>query len=416
MVGINATSKRMRLLGKADFLGFGALQSQMRSEGQGLEDSDWYQPELDPRGVIHCVRVPIAGHRRPKGALGLVPAQKSTQRYGAKGAAPSARKAINVSARCLNRFTRRVAFGAFTPSPVDMDAIESSPGGSAGFQRRLGNALSRLLLRKGYTPVWMLIPEISPRRSQAWGRPAIHWHFLALCKGSRYEKEWWLSKSEWLSVYRTAFQWSTGSEPADDRASCRCVMARNPARYLSKYLSKVTGEIKGVDYEAHIDALPRQWQSRSDAMRKMHAFYSSRLPASFAQFLSDEYRLLEGLGLGFARHWHPPSCDRFEICSFYVKDLVSLHLIWERFIAWSLPPSVAAGVDGADEVVPGPLALRSAEVHQEGVVAPVVDRVGAVDAVLSPRAEQLDFLNRCLRVSEVVPSVLPAVLFENAGF
>ena len=406
----------MRLLGKADFLGFGALQAQMRSEGQGLEDSDWYEPLLDPRGVIHCVRVPIAGHRRPKGAPGLVPAHKLANRYGTKGASPHARKAINVSARCLNRYARRVAFGAFTPSPPDMDLIETSPGGSSGMQRRLGQALSYALLRKGLTPVWMLIPEISPRRSQAWGRPAIHWHFLALCKGSRYEKEWWLSKSEWLGVYRRAFQWHTGIAPTDDRASTRCVMARNPARYLSKYLSKTTGEIKGVDYSAHVDALPRQWQSRSDAMRKMHAFYTGRLPASFAQFLSEEYRLLEGLGLGFARHWHPPSCDRFEICSFYVKDLGSLALIWERFIAWCPRPSVAARVDGADEVVPGPLALRSAEVHQESEVAPVIDRVSALEAVVRPVADQLDFLNRCLAISEVVPTCLPSVLFEDAGF
>ena len=151
-------------------------------------------------------------------------------------------------------------------------------------------------------------------------------------------------------------------------------------------------------------------------MRKMHAFYTGRLPASFAQFLSEEYRLLEGLGLGFARHWHPPSCDRFEICSFYVKDLGSLALIWERFIAWCPRPSVAARVDGADEVVPGPLALRSAEVHQESEVAPVIDRVSALEAVVRPVADQLDFLNRCLAISEVVPTCLPSVLFEDAGF
>ena len=406
----------MRLIGQEDFKGFGALKAQMEHEAQGLEHEDWYKPLLDPRGVIHCVRVPIAGHRRPKGALGLVPAHKSTNRYGTNGASPHARKAINVSARCLNRYSHRVAFGAFTPSPVDMDAIECAPGGSANFQRRLGNALSSALLKKGLTPVWMLIPEISPRRSQAWGRPAIHWHFLALCKGSRYEKEWWLSKSEWLGVYRKAFQWHTGIEPADDRASTRCSMARNPARYLSKYLSKTTGEIKGVDYSAHVDALPRQWQSRSDAMRKMHAFYTGRLPASFAQFLSEEYRLLEGLGLGFARHWHPPSCDRFEVCSFYVKDLGSLALIWERFIAWCPSPAVAPGVDRTDEVVPRPLTLRPMEVHQQGEVAPVIDRVSALEAVTRPVAEQIDFLDRCLRVSEVVTPVRPSVLFEDAGF
>ena len=145
----------MRLNGKNAFNGFGALQAQMRSEAQGLEHEDWYEPSLDPRGVIHCVRVPIAGHRRPKGAPGLVLAQKSPNRYGTKGASPSARKAINVSARCLNRFSNRVAFGTFAPSPMDMDAIERAPGGSSGMQRRIGDALSYALVRKGLTPVWL---------------------------------------------------------------------------------------------------------------------------------------------------------------------------------------------------------------------------------------------------------------------
>ena len=383
----------MRLLGEKQFLGFGQFLAQTQAEGRRDDDPDWYEPLIDPRGVIHCVRVPIAGHRRPKGAPGLVPAHKSPNRYGLNGASPHARKAINVTARCLNRFSKRVAFGAFTPSPVDMEAIEAADGGSAGFQRRLGDALSYYLRQKGLTPLWMLIPEVSPQRSRAWGRPAIHWHFLALCKSGRYAKEWWLSKSEWLDVYRTAFRWHTQTpDPQDCRASTRCVMARNPARYLSKYLSKTTSEISNCDYENHQDALPKQWQSRSGPMRRMVEFYTGRLPSSFGEFLSHEYAMLEGLKLGFGRHWHPPSCDKYEILSFYPNSFESLMLIWERYISWLGVAPGPARSEVSTEEVSGIGGVSPLQLHGESCGAVAVNGIRLTEDSLAPVSQQLDLI------------------------
>lgn len=396
----------VRLLGTQDFNGFGQLLAQVREEGQGADDPDWYEPLVDPRGVIHCVRVPIAGHRRPKGALGLVPAHKSPNRYGVNGASPHARKAINVSARCLNRFPKRVAFGAFTPSPSDMHSIETSKGGSANFQRRLGDSLSYALKRKGLTPVWMLVPEITPRRSLEWGRPAIHWHFLALCKGSRWDKQWWLSTQEWADVYKRAFVWHVGVPPADARASTRCVMARNPARYLSKYLSKSTGEIEGCDYESHMDALPRQWQSRSEPMRRMVESYTGRLPSSFADFLDREWRMLEELNLGFSRHWHPPSCDRYEILTFYPRSLECMMLVWERYIAWLGTPAAGPRMHVADEERLAVPASWNVQVHEQSGEALGVSGVGTFENLIAPDSEQLDLLNRCLNKTHIVPALV----------
>ena len=404
--GSSASTTRVpfvRLLGEKQFNGFGQFLAQVGEEGRRDDDPDWYEPLIDPRGVIHCVRVPLAGHRRPKGAHGLVPAHKSPNRYGANGASPHARKAINVTARCLNRFSKRVAFGAFTPSPVDMDLIENAEGGSAGFQRRLGDALSYLLKRKGLTPLWMLIPEISPQRTQAWGRPAIHWHFLALCKGNRYEKTWWLSKEEWLDVYKTAFRWHTQRhEPEDCRASTRCVMARNPARYLSKYLSKTTGEVPNCDYENHQDALPRQWQSRSAPMRKMVEFYTGRLPSSFGEFLDKEYAMLEGLRLGFARHWHPPSCDRYQILTFYPNSFESLMLIWERYISWLGSPVTAPRSDTPDQELSAVSSLGSVQVHQESCEPVVSNGIRPLKALPTPDFEQPNLIKWRFNEPEVV--------------
>jgi|TARA_A100001015_G_C14960229_1_gene700547 hypothetical protein len=283
-----------------------------------------------------------------------------------------------------------------------MDSIEAAPGGSAGFQRRLGNALTYKLQQKGFTSLWMLIPEISPRRSQAWGRPAIHWHFLALCKGNRYEKKWWLSTDDWKEIYQKAFLWHCGAQPQDDRASVRCVMARNPARYLSKYLSKETGVIESCDYANHLDALPRQWQSRSGPMRRMVEFYTGRLPSSFAEFLSQEWKMLEGLKLGFCRHWHPPSCDRYEILTFYPSSPEALMLTWERYICWLGPPSVAPGAALPDQELPGIPIVGSVEVEQESCEPVAVNGIRPINHLIAPDLEQLDLIDWRFNEPQVV--------------
>lgn len=392
----------MRLLGEKQFNGFGGFLAQASEEGRGADDPDWYEPLVDPRGVIHCVRVPIAGHKRPKAVLGLVPAQKSTQRYGLKGAAPSARKSIKVTARCLNKYSNRCAFGAFTPCPADMDSIEAAKGGTSGMTRRLGNALTRFLQRRGVTPLWMLVPEITPRRSLEWGRPAIHWHFLAVGKRTRWDKQWFLSKSDWAEVYRTAFRWHTQREPADTSACSRVEMARNPARYLAKYLSKEVGDLEGVDFEGHPDALPRQWQSRSGPLRRLVEFYTHRLPSSFAEFLSQEWKVLEGLKLGYANHWHPPSCDRYEILTFYPHSLEALMLVWERYVSWLPTPSAATGFETPHDPFPGLSTGGTVQVHQESGESVVSGGVGPLKDLLCPDAEQLDLLERCLNKSQVI--------------
>jgi len=180
-------------------------------------------------------------------------------------------------------------------------------------------------------------------------------------------------------------------------------MARNPARYLSKYLSKVTGEIEGCDYENHADAIPRQWQSRSAPMRRMVEFYTGRLPGSFADFLSREWKMLEGLGLGYCVFWHPPSCDRYEILTFYPKSLESLMLVWERYMASSSVVVRPARPDLSDEVLAASFAARSVEVHQQNSEVIIGDSVAPLEDLRAPDTQQMNLFKRDLDKSHVVP-------------
>ena len=169
-------------------------------------------------------------------------------------------------------------------------------------------------------------------------------------------------------------------------------MARNPARYLSKYLSKTTSEIPNCDYAGHQDALPKQWQSRSGPMRRLVEFYTGRLPNSFGEFLSREYAMLEGLKLGFGRHWHPPSCDKYEILSFYPNSFESLMLIWERYISWLGVSPGPARSDGSVEKVLGVGGVAVLQPHGEGCGAVPVNGIRVTEQPLAPVSQQLDLI------------------------
>ena len=393
----------MRLIGEKDFRGFSSFLRQVAVEGEGKTDPDFYEPVIDTRGVVHCVRVPISGLRRPKGAPGLVLAQKSANRTGLNGAAPSTRKQIDLAARNLNRFPNRCAFGAFTPSPADMDTIERSPGGSANFQRRLGDSLSYFLRRKGLPQLWLIVPEVSARRSDAWGRPAIHWHFLCLAKRFRNQKGWWISKSEWLDIYKRAFFWHSSTEAQDTRASTRCEVARNPARYLSKYLSKNETLIGDVSPQGHEEAIPRQWFSTSKPLREMKRRNEARLPAAFAQFLVEEFDFLSTLGLGFARHWTPPGCTSFEVMTFRIKDYSSLLLIWERFIAWDPRPWATTQGDVPRNGISVGVDDLSPSAHVDGACMSPLRDASVTQLRSAPVSQQLNVFDGEIEKSVIVP-------------
>lgn len=122
-------------------------------------------------------------------------------------------------------------------------------------------------------------------------------------------------------------------------------------------------------------------------MRRMVEFYTGRLPSSFADFLDREYAVLEGLRLGFARHWHPPSCDRYQILTFYPNSFESLMLIWERYVSWLVPPAAASRGEAADEVLSA-RPLREVEIHQECGKPEVVNGIRPIKALSAPDFEQ----------------------------
>jgi len=247
------------------------LTAQIEDESRrAAYDPDFYEPTLSPEGIVYCVR-PSLAPSPAKRALGLSPLPNQQTRYGLNGASRNTRKKIKATGVAMNRFQGRVAFGAFTPSPADMVRIEEAAGGSANFQKRLGDEITKAYKRVGREPAWLLVPEVTPGLSARHGRPFIHWHILAVNKRSKWDKGWWLDIPTWNEVYRKAYRLHVGDLPLCDVASVSLKQARNPARYLSKYLSKNPDGLAGVDFDSHEDAIPRQWFSSSDpAKRKFY--------------------------------------------------------------------------------------------------------------------------------------------------
>ncbi len=124
----------------------------------------------------------------------------------------------------------------------------------------------------------------------------------------------------------------------------------------------------------------------------MVEFYTGRLPNSFGEFLSREYAMLEGLKLGFGRHWHPPSCDKYEILSFYPNSFESLMLVWERYICWLGSTSGPARSDSSIEEVSGVGGFGSLQLHGESCSGIPVNGIRLTENLIAPVSQQLDLI------------------------
>lgn len=322
----------MRLRTAKGFRDYDALTAQLEDEaGLYQDDPDWYEPTLTAKGVVYCVRPSLAASPA-KRALGLSPLRNQHSRYGLKGASSGTRKKVELTAIASNRFEGRVVFGGYSPSPPDFESIEAAPGGVAGMQKRLGDEVTREYKAVGHEPLWMLVPEITPDMSKREGRPYIHWHVLAVNKRSKWDKGWWISLEAWKRAWVNAFRKHVGTEPVDVRATVSLRRAKNPARYLSKYLTKNPDGLGGVDFAGHEEAVPRQWFSRSRAAKRLVDEMTTKLPAAFADFLWREWRVLEAEGLGSWRSFVVNERTGWEIGRFCFASVEALALAWERFV------------------------------------------------------------------------------------
>lgn len=372
----------MRLRTAKGFRDYDALTAQLEDEFERYsDDPDWYAPVLTPKGVVFCVRPSLAASPA-KRALGLSPLRNQHSRYGLKGASPGTRKKVELTAIASNRFEGRVAFGGYTPSMPDFEAIEDAPGGVASMQKRLGDEITREYKAVGHEPLWMLVPEITPDMSKREGRPYVHWHILAVNKRSKWDKGWWLSLEAWNRAYVNAFKKHVGREPIDVRATVSLTRAKNPARYLSKYLTKNPDGLGGVDFEGHEDAVPRRWFSRSRPAKRLVEEMTTRLPAAFADFLWREWRVLEAEGLGSWGTFVVNERTGWEIGRFRFRSVEALALAWECFVA------EGRGSEPSDIGLPGPPGVVPA--REEKCHLPVgIGEVRLNKSALQPVNEQL---------------------------
>ena len=375
----------MRLKTAKGFQAYDALTAQFEDEaGRFQDDPDWYEPTLTPEGVVYCVR-PSLAWSPAKRALGLSPLRNHSKRNGLGGASRGTRKKIQLTAKNMDRFQGRNAFGAFSPSPADFFAIEEADGGAAGFQWQLGRAASEMYVKRGKDACWLLVPEVTPKLSSSQGRPMIHWHLLAVNKRSRWEKGWWLSIDDWREVYRTAFRRHVGTAPIDERASVSLRLAKSPSRYLAKYLSKNPDGLGDVDFQGHEDAIPKQWFSSSAPAKRLVKESSVRLPAAFADFLWREWRVLEDEDLGSWGTFLVNERTGWEIGRFRFKSVEAAGLVWERFVAQ------ARTADAADVGLSVPPLVVPAR-EEEADFSIGIDVVGALKSVFQPVPEQLRLL------------------------
>ena len=244
--------------------------------------------------------------------LSIAPNSKRPARYGLSGLPAAGRKQISRSLALLEENRRCLSFWTVSlPREALIDLARS--GRWPEFQDRVRKELSRRLRAAGLPALVVGVVELQPKRSHATGIPCPHLHVVFQGRKSPGHG-WVLSPAELDAVIAAAL--ATAGVRAPDEIATEDWLAtagnvqqvkRSVRAYLSKYMTKGSGDTcRWVGHSAE-SLIPRQWWFWSMELRGWvleHVF-----PMAF-EFLVWVHRHREELEeKGFARFRILPLSD-----------------------------------------------------------------------------------------------------------
>ena len=225
----------------------------------------------------------------------LAPNPKRPPRYGLRGMPPAGRRNVWRALALLEEMRPLLSFWTVSLPPEALGPLAKGDA-MPTFQDRLRKELVRQLGAAGLPSLVVGVVELQPQRSKREGRPVPHWHLVFQGRRDRWSP-WALSREVLDGVILSALQ-SAGIFGADLTAAGNVQGVRRSVRaYLSKYMTKGSGDVApwlGGAWEA---LLPRQWWFWSAPLRVWVLQHVLPLAFPFLLWVHARREALQRLGL-----------------------------------------------------------------------------------------------------------------------
>lgn len=259
-----------------------------RGEERGWEETYGAYELLDEAGFFKRIRAAVA---RPEGAeppegLGLSIARNSHRpsRYGLEGLPAAGRNNVSDALELLEERRPLLSFWTVTLPTAALIAL-AVLGTWAKFVERLLKKLKRALLKRLGLALFVGVVEVQPKRSAESGIPCLHLHVVF--QGRRHSRAAWALSPEVLdAMIKSAVREAGLTEDVSFESAGNVQQVKKSVKaYLSKYMTKGSGDVArwvGGDWE---ELIPRQWWHWSDAMRELVKSCTPQLPTGFVAWV-----------------------------------------------------------------------------------------------------------------------------------
>jgi hypothetical protein len=227
--------------------------------------------------------------------LSLAPNSERPDRYGLNGLPAAGRKQVWRALALLEEMRPLLSFWTISLPTESLTALAQA-GSLPAFQDRLRQELSRLLRRAGLPDLVVGVAELQPKRSHAEGRPCPHWHVVF--QGRRTRGSAWALSREQLDGVIAAALASAGVRAPDLRSAGNVQQVKRSVRaYLSKYMTKGSGDCARWVGSSHESLIPHQWWFWTRRLRAWVLRHVFPISFPFLAWVHVHREELEELGL-----------------------------------------------------------------------------------------------------------------------
>lgn len=227
--------------------------------------------------------------------LSLAPNSERPERYGLNGLPAAGRKSVWRALALLEEMRPLLSFWTISLPTESLSAL-CRAGTLPAFQDRVRRELARLLTAAGLPALVVGVAELQPKRSRAEGRPCPHWHIVF--QGRRDRGSCWALSRERLDGVIAAALATAGVNVPDLRSAGNVQGVRRSVRaYLSKYMTKGSGDCAAWVGTAHENLIPHQWWFWTGQLRAWVVAHIFPIAFPFLAWVHEHRQGLEARGL-----------------------------------------------------------------------------------------------------------------------